>query len=177
MTVKSELQVAILGDREIVHTRVFNAQRQLVFAALTEPDLLRRWYGPQGWTLVVCEMDFRVGGAWRFVTRKPDGREIVQFGVFTEIAPPERFSKTEHWIDWDVGEVAVTNQLVEREGQTTLTSTTRYPSRKVREELMAAGANRDAGQHYDQLEAVLDTFGDHSDRYGGGRKGLGAIEE
>ena len=62
-------------------TRAFHAPRPLVFDALTRPELLRRWYGPVGWSLAVCEIDLRVGGAWRFVTRRPDGREIGQRGV------------------------------------------------------------------------------------------------
>ena len=155
MTETNDLQVTMVGDLEIAHTRVFDAPRRLVFAALTKPDLLRSWYGPVGWSVVNCEIDFRVGGAWRLVTRKPDGREIVQYGVFTAIASPDRFAKTERWIDWDVGEVVVTTELVEHQGRTTLTSTARYPSKDVRDKLIAAGANRDVRQHYEKLEAFL----------------------
>lgn len=150
-----DLHVTLRGDLEIVHTRVFDASRPAVFAALTRPELLRRWYGPQGWTLVVCEIDLRVGGAWRFVTRTPDGREIVQYGSYTEIVAPERFVRTERWIDWDVGEVVVITELAERAGQTTLTHTTRYPSQDVRDKLVAAGANRGAREHYAKLAAFL----------------------
>lgn len=151
------LRISMLGEQEVVHTRVFDAPRRHVFAALTRPELLRTWYGPRGWSVVVCEMDFSVGGAWRIVTRKPDGREIVQYGVFTEIVPPERFTKTERWIDWDVGEVFITTELVEQDGRTTLTSTTRYPSKQIRDELIAAGANRGANEHYDKLAAFIDS--------------------
>lgn len=157
MTAKEDLQVALRGDCEVVHTRVFAAPRELVFDALTNPDVLRRWYGPEGWTLVACDVDFRVGGHWRFVTRQPSGREIVQFGVFTEIVPPLRFTKTERWLDWDPGEVVVATELAELEDQTTLTSVTRYPSKQVRDELLAAGANRGANEHYERLAAVLKT--------------------
>jgi uncharacterized protein YndB with AHSA1/START domain len=155
MTNEDNLSVALRGDREVAHTRVFDAPRQLVFDALTKPELLRRWYGPKGWTLVGCEVDFRAGGAWRFVTRQPSGREIVQFGVFVEIEPPVRFVKTERWLDWDCGEVVVTTELQERHGRTTLTSVTRYPSKQVRDELIAAGANRGTSEHYDKLASVL----------------------
>jgi uncharacterized protein YndB with AHSA1/START domain len=156
MATKPDLVITMPSDHEIVHTRVFDAPRRLVFAALTRPDLLARWYGPQGWTLVSCEIDFRVGGQWRFVTRKPDGREIVQYGVYTEISPPERFANTEHWIDWDVGEVVATTELAEQNGRTTLTHTTRYPSQQVRDKLIAAGADRGAREHYQKLEAFLE---------------------
>ncbi|HVJ18815.1 MAG TPA: SRPBCC domain-containing protein [Polyangiaceae bacterium] len=155
MTATEDLQVTLRGDCELVHTRVFAAPRELVFDALTNPDVLRRWYGPEGWTLVACDVDFRVGGHWRFVTRQPSGREIVQFGVFTEIIPSVRFTKTERWLDWDPGEVIVTTELAERDGQTTLTSITRYPSKQVRDELLAAGANRGANEHYEKLAAYL----------------------
>lgn len=158
MTHKSkDLQVTTPDECEIVHERVFDAPRRLVFAALTRPELLARWYGPPGWSLVACEIDFRVGGAWRIVTRKPNGREIVQQGVFTDIRAPERFAKTEHWIDWDVGEVVVTSVLTEHQDQTTLIVTTRFPSQEVRDQLLEAGANRDARVHYEQLEAFLGT--------------------
>ncbi len=155
MTANRDLVITMPADREIVHTRVFNAPREKVFAALTRPELVAQWYGPQGWTLVSCEIDFRVGGAWRFVTRQPDGREIVQYGVYTEVVPPERFANTEHWLDWDVGEVVVTTELDERASRTTLTHTTRFPSKKVRDKLIAAGADRGAAEHYLKLEAFL----------------------
>ena len=72
------LKVTTPTDREIVMTRVFDASRDLVFDALTKPELLKRWYGERGWSLVVCEVDLRIGGTWRFVTRRPDGKEIGQ---------------------------------------------------------------------------------------------------
>lgn len=76
----SKLDITLPSDRELVATRSFDAPRELVFEAWTSPGLLRRWYGPRGWSLVVCEIDLRVGGAWRFVSRKPDGREVGQRG-------------------------------------------------------------------------------------------------
>src|SRR5213593_2245886 len=69
------LQVTTPTDREIVLTRVFDAPRRLVFDALTKPELLTRWFGPRGWSLVVCEVDLRVGGAWRFVLPAADGKD------------------------------------------------------------------------------------------------------
>ena len=56
-------------------TRVFDAPRRLVFDAFTKPELLKRWFGPRGWSLVVCEVDLRVGGGFRFVLRGPDGKD------------------------------------------------------------------------------------------------------
>jgi len=154
---KRELEITLPDDRAIAHKRVFDAPRTHVYAALSRPDLLARWYGPPGFSLVSCEMDFRVGGNWRFVTRRTDGREIVQYGVYTEIVPPERIVNTERWIDWDVGDVIVTTELTEHGGQTTLTSVQRFPSKEIRDKLVAAGAHRNLREHYDELEAFLAT--------------------
>jgi len=63
------LVVTVLGSRELVLTRSFHAPRPLVFEALTRPELLKRWFGARGWNLVECEVDLRVGGAWRPMER------------------------------------------------------------------------------------------------------------
>jgi uncharacterized protein YndB with AHSA1/START domain len=78
------------SDREIVITRVFNAPRQLVFEAWTDPKHIAQWWGPKGFTTTVSEMDFRPGGTWRYVMRGPDGTEYPGKGVFREIVPFER---------------------------------------------------------------------------------------
>jgi uncharacterized protein YndB with AHSA1/START domain len=149
------LQVTMPSERELALTRVFNAPRNLVFDALTKPELLKRWYGPTGWSLVVCEIDLRVGGAWRFVGRRPDGKEIGQKGVYREIVPPERLVNTESWEDWDPGEVLVTTVLVEQGGKTTLTSTSLFPSQEVRDTLIKFGMTSGAAETYDKLDEVL----------------------
>ena len=82
MSAPGSLTVTTPTDRQIVLTRVFDAPRRLVFAAFTRPELLRRWFGARGWNLVVCEVDLRVGGGWRFVSRGPDGAEMGQGGVY-----------------------------------------------------------------------------------------------
>src|SRR5712691_7085974 len=93
------LKVTTPTDREILLTRVFDAPRSLVFDALTQPELLKRWFGPRGWSLVVCEVDLRVGGSWRFRLRGPDGREMGMSGVYREIVLPERDAHTETFDD------------------------------------------------------------------------------
>lgn len=150
-----ELRITMPSDEELVHTRAFDAPRAHVFDALTNPELLGRWYGPPGWTVIACECDLRAGGRWRIVTRKPNGRQITQQGSFVEIARPDRFVKTERWLDWDVGEVCITTELAEHDGVTTLTVTTRFPSKDVRDKLLASGADRDAVSHYEKLEVFL----------------------
>src|SRR5207253_4309776 len=111
------LKVTTPTDREIVLTRVFDAPRDLVFDAFSKPELLKRWFGPRGWSLVVCEVDFRVGGAWRFVLEGPDGTRMGMSGVYQEIAPPERSVHIEKFDDYP-GESVVTTVLTEEAGKT-----------------------------------------------------------
>src|ERR1700741_5625132 len=126
------LKVTTPGDREIVLTRVFDAPRRLVFEAFSKPELLKRWFGPRGWSLVVCEVDLRVGGGFRFVLRGPNGKEMGMRGVYREIVPPERSVHMESFDDFP-GEAQVTTVFVEQAGKTAMTATTLYPSKEVRD--------------------------------------------
>jgi len=96
ITGPESLDVTTPGDREIVVTRSFAAPRTLVFDAHTKPELVRRWLlGPPGWTMSVCEMDLRAGGAYRWVWRKDDGTLMGMGGVHREVVPPERIVNTQ----------------------------------------------------------------------------------
>jgi uncharacterized protein YndB with AHSA1/START domain len=155
MTNPGTLHITTPTEREVVMTRVFDAPRSLVFDALTKPELLVRWYGPRGWSLVVCEIDLKVGGAFRFVSRRPEGKEVGQRGVYREIVPPERLVHTESWEDWNPGESLVTVALVELGGKTTFTSTVLFPSQEVRDIVVKSGMNRGAAELYDRLAEHL----------------------
>lgn len=78
------------SDREIVITRVFDAPRELVFEAWTDPKHITQWWGPKGFTTRVTQLDLRPGGKWRYVMIGPDGTEYPATGTFREIIPPER---------------------------------------------------------------------------------------
>ena len=146
------LNVTTPSERELVMTRVFHAPPATVFDALTKPELVRRWYGPAGWSLVVCDIDLRVDGAWRFVSRRPDGKQIGQRGVYREIVRPERLVNTESWEDWNPGELLVTTTLKEQDARTTLAITLLFPSQDVRDMLIKSGMTNDAAAVYDKLE-------------------------
>lgn len=148
------LKVTTAGDREIVMTRVFDAPRPLVFAAFTRPELLKRWFGPRGWSLVVCEVDLKVGGTFRFVLRGPDGAEMGMRGVYRELVPPERSVHMESF-DQFPGESQVTTVLVEQGGKTTLTATVLYPSQEVRDAVVKSGMEHGAAESYDRLAELL----------------------
>ena len=148
------LQVTTPTDREIVMTRVFDAPRHLVFDAFTKPELLKRWFGPRGWSLVVCEVDLRVGGGFRFVLRGPEGKEMGMRGVYREIVPPERSVHMESFDDYP-GESQVTAVFVEQGGRTTLTATVLYPSKEIRDMVIKSGMEHGAAESYDKLAEVL----------------------
>ena len=117
MTSPRALTVEARGDREIVMTRAFDAPRQLVFEALTRPELVRRWLGVfGGWSMVVCEIDLRVGGAYRYVWRGPDGASMEMRGRFQEIVSPERLVVTEAF-GGEVGAAAASSYLLTDPGK------------------------------------------------------------
>jgi uncharacterized protein YndB with AHSA1/START domain len=148
------LKVTTPSDREIVLTRVFDAPRQLVFDALSKPELLKRWFGPHGHSLVVCDVDFTVGGAWRFVIETPDGRRMGMSGVYQEIVPGERTVHTEAFDDYP-GDSVITTVLTEHDGKTTLTATALYESREVRDIVIESGMEHGAAETYDRLADLL----------------------
>jgi uncharacterized protein YndB with AHSA1/START domain len=145
------LTITTPSDREVLLTRQFDAPATMVFDALTKPEWLKRWYGPTGWTLVVCYIDLRVGGAWRSVLRQPAGKEIGQRGVYQEIDRPNRIVNTESWEDWDAGETLVTTVLT----KTTFQCTILFPSKEVRDTVVKAGLEHSASESYDKLAKVL----------------------
>ena len=160
MASTGKLIVTTPTDREIVMTRVFDAPRNLVFDALTKPELVKRWlWGPDGWTMPVCEIDLRVGGKYRYVWRHADGREMGMGGVYREIVPPERVVSTELFDeDWTGGEVLGTLVLREQGGKTTLTQTLLYPSQEVRDNVLKSGMERGVAASYDRLDDVFLTI-------------------
>ena len=87
------------AERELVVTRIIDAPRALVFKAWTQPEHIARWWGPQGFTTIHCDMDIRVGGAYRFGMRSPDGTEHWKRGVFRDIVEPERVVFSFAWED------------------------------------------------------------------------------
>jgi uncharacterized protein YndB with AHSA1/START domain len=134
--------------------RVFDAPRRLVYEALTKPEHLKRWWGPKGLTLVVCEIDLRVGGGYRFVQRAPDGQEFAFRGVYRELRRPERIVSTFVFELMPEHEAIDTVTLDEKEGKTTLTSTVLHDSVESRD---AHYATMQSGviDSYDRLAEVL----------------------
>ena len=148
------MTLTLKSDLEIELTRVFNAPRRLVFEAHSKPEHMRRWWGPRDTTMTICEMDFRPGGAWRFVNRHPKG-EAAFHGEYREITPPSRVVFTEIFEQFPDSVSVVTAELSEEGGKTRLTATVRYPSLEVRDMVIASGMAKGAGISYDRLEDLV----------------------
>ncbi len=138
-------------------TRVFDAPRSRLFDAWTKPELLQRWLGVRGgWSMVICEVDLRVGSAYRFVWRGPDGTEMGMSGVYREVVPPQRLVATEKFDQpWYEGEAVNTMVFLEREGKTTATATVRYVSREVADAVLKTPMARGVAESYDKLAELL----------------------
>ena len=111
-------------DRTLTVSRVLDAPRALVFKTWTQPEHIARWWGPEGFTTIRFEMDVRVGGAYRFGMRSPQGTEHWKRGVYREIVPPERLVFTFAWeaADGTLGpELITTVTFAEEAGKTRLT--------------------------------------------------------
>ena len=149
-------KVTTPSDQEIRLTRLFNAPRHLVFEAMTKPEHVKQWWGQlgDGYSVPVCEIDLRVGGAWRFVNRHPKG-EAAFHGEYQEITPPSRLVFTEIFEEFPDSVSVVTTEFADEGGKTRMTATVRYPSLDVRDMVLASGMSRGAGISYDRLEDLV----------------------
>jgi len=155
---KKAMTLTLPSDREIVMTRVFDAPRRLVFEAHSKPEHVKHWWGRRGSTLPICEMDFRPGGAWRFVERGPDGQDNAFRGVYREITPPERIVWTFEF-EGMPGHVSVeTLTFVERDGKTTLTGRSVFETREDRDGMLQSGMEAGATETMDRLAEYLGTI-------------------
>ena len=149
-------EVTTPSDQEIRLTRLFDAPRRLVFEALTRPEHVKRWWGQlgEGYSVPICEIALRLGGAWRFVSRHPKGEAAFR-GEYLEIAPPSRLVFTEIFEAFPDSPSVVTTEFTEEGGKTRLTATVRYPSLEVRNMVLATGMATGAGVSYDRLEDLV----------------------
>lgn len=143
------------SDREIVMTRLFDAPRELVFKAYTDPKLIPQWWGLRSLTTTVDKMDVRPGGVWRFVQRDSDGNEDGFHGVYREIASPERLVYTFEW-EGMPGHVSVeTVTFDEDDGKTKVTATSVFDSMEDRDGMLQSGMEAGAVETWDRLAELL----------------------
>ena len=152
------LSVSTPSDLEIRLERDFDAPRDLVFTAFSTAEHMQHWWGQAGSTLVVCDMDFRPGGAWRFVERDKNGNEWGFRGQVHEIAPPERIVQTFEF-DGMPGHISTETMVLEDlHPGTRLTVTSVFASKEDRDGMLQSGMERGAAESYDRLEDYLKTL-------------------
>jgi len=117
----ASVKTAPYGERTVTLTRVFDAPRELVWRAWTDPKHMAQWFGPKHFTIPVCELDVRVGGALRIVMRGPDGNEYPMKGVFSEVKTPEKLVFSNIPIDKDGNHLleGETTVILEEQGDKT----------------------------------------------------------
>ncbi len=156
-------EVSQPSDREVRVVRTFKAPAQLVWDAHTKPDLVRKWMlGPPGWTMPICEMDVRPGGAYRWRWRsEADGKEFGFFGKFIEV---NLHSKIVHEENFDPGDVGgsmssdpaiITTEYAEANGVTTLTMTMLFASKETRDSAIATGMTDGMEMGYERLDEMF----------------------
>ena len=154
------------GDLEVVITRAFNAPKHLVYRAWTEPELVRRWLGANWYPWVVCDMDVRVGGKYRWVwdlggpdDERPEGAQGGEMGIsgeYRELVPNERIVNTERFDEsWYAGEAIDTLTLEEHDGVTTCTTLVLCESNEAREAMINSGMAEGVEAGYACMDEVL----------------------
>ena len=146
------IAVSIPSDTEIVMRRTFDAPKELVFAAHTQEEHLRHWWG-RGNPLDVS-IDFRVGGKWRMV-ETADGEQHPFRGEYRDIQAPDSFTWTFEYEPW-AGHISVERLVfTEEAGRTTVTSTSTFTSREDRDGMLQSGMESGAEDSYNALDAYL----------------------
>ena len=144
------------GKQEIVITRVFDAPRELVFKAYTDPDAIPQWWGPRRLTTIVDELELRPGGAWRYINRNPDGSEFQFHGVYHDIVSPERLVYTFEF-EGVPGHVSLeTVTFEEQDGRTKMTNHAVFQSLADRDAMVQSGMQEGASEGMDRLAELVE---------------------
>jgi uncharacterized protein YndB with AHSA1/START domain len=149
---------AIYSDGgDLIFERTFDAPREKVWEAFTNPDLVPRWWGKHGTTTIVEEMDVRPGGKWRYINRASDREEVAFYGEYLEVDPPRAFKWTFMFDVEGVGPMGgpETHVFEDVGGKTRITSTGHMGSVEMLEGALATGMVEGALETWDRLEALL----------------------
>jgi uncharacterized protein YndB with AHSA1/START domain len=158
MTGSSAATVTLPEDTQILITRVFDAPRRLVYRALTEPDLVRRWWSGDRGEVTSIESDLRPGGQWRYVMTANPGFEVAFRGEFIEIVAGERIVRTEIFEGMPDAVATSTTTLTEADGRTTLTILVQHTSREHRDIHLNSGMEDGMQTSLARLEEVANSL-------------------
>jgi uncharacterized protein YndB with AHSA1/START domain len=146
--------VTLPTDEQILITREFDAPKHLVYKAYTTPELVKRWWSAQRGEVTTCEIDLRVGGAWRYVMVADGGFEVAFHGEYREIVPNERLVSTEVYEGMPDAEAVDTVTFTEVDGRTTLTILVQHTSKEHRDAHIESGMEAGLQDALDLLEQV-----------------------
>lgn len=152
---------AIPADREFVIERMFSAPRERVFEAFSKPEHLKQWWGPKGWTLPVCELDFRPGGVWLYCMRGPSGEESWGRATYQDIVPPEKITYADSFVDSDgnalkgTPQIQMTLTFEDLGAETKVTNHAVFGSAEELKTVLDMGMSKGLNQTWDRLEAFL----------------------
>jgi uncharacterized protein YndB with AHSA1/START domain len=144
------------GTQGIVMTRVFDAPRELVFRAYTDPELVPQWWGPEGVKTIVDTLDVRKGGLWRFIHSDDEGNAYAFNGVYHEVVAPERIVYTFEFEPMPGHILLETVTLEEQpDGTTKLVDVSVFQSVEDRDGMLSMGMESGAAESMDRLDALL----------------------
>jgi uncharacterized protein YndB with AHSA1/START domain len=147
------------GRQDIVITHVFDAPRDVVFQAYTDPKLIPNWWGPRKYKTVVDRMDARQGGTWRFLNRDADGTEYGFKGVYHDVVPSERIVQTFEF-EGAPGQVALETLVLEDvDGKTKAVAQSVFQSVEARDAMVQSGMEEGARETWDRLDEVIQGLG------------------
>lgn len=154
-------QPTATSEREFVLSRTFNAPRDLVWQAWSSAEHLKQWWGPTGWTLPVCRIDFRVGGTWVYCMKGPEDMEAWGKAYYRELVRPEKIVYMDTFIDADekqiegTPEILITVEFAEVDGKTTLTSRAVFPSADDLKTTIEMGMEQGMNETWNRLATLL----------------------
>lgn len=154
-TASRKATITPLSDTEVRIERTFDAPRELVWRAHTEPDLIVRWLGPRRLKMRIEAMDVRPGGKWRYVHVDTDGTEYGFHGEFLEVVRPERLVQTWVFEGYPEAGSVETLTLTEKDGRTTLVATSKFQKKEHLEGHLQAGMEGGMHEGYERLDELL----------------------
>ncbi len=150
--------VAEPGKQEIMMSRDFDAPRELVFKAYTDPTLVPRWWGPRGLTTVVDKMDVKMGGIWRYIQRDADGNEYGFRGVYHQVTSPERLVYTFEFEGMPGHVLLETITFEDHNGKTRIIDSSVFQSVADRDGMIQSGMEGGAEESWDRFDKLLETL-------------------
>lgn len=156
---KKTVEVTLPSDVEIQISRDFDAPRELVYRCYTEPALIRKWMsGPPGWAFDICEVDLRVGGAYRYVWGHVDGSRMGMQGVFREIKPAQKLADRQWYEGYESQQALSEVTFTPNGSHTRVVTLLTYPSIQSRDAALKTGMSEGMGMSFNALEDLLNTL-------------------